>query len=84
MAEVVAAIGVVGSVASIAAEGFKLYRTLDTFVENVKGADNDVKCIANDVKDTAVVLNQLENNLRLEEEAMSTWLLILAFSLETH
>ena len=46
----------VGSVVSIAAEGFKLSSTLNKYVDSVKNANKDIKTIANGVNDTAVVL----------------------------
>ncbi|KAK3168027.1 hypothetical protein OEA41_004473 [Lepraria neglecta] len=70
MAEFIAVVGVVGSVVSIAAEGFKLSSTLNKYVDSIKNANKYIKTIANGVNDTAVVLQQLGNNLKLEEESM--------------
>ena len=68
MAEV---LGIVGSVVGIAAEGIKLSHTLNTYAQKVRYAGNEVKGVANDIQDTAVVLDQLGQNLKSEENYMS-------------
>ena len=68
MAEIVAVVGVVASVASIADEGLKIYGYLNTYIEKIRNADRDIAGFANDVRDTSVVLQQLGVNLDLEKE----------------
>ena len=72
MAEAVALFGVAGTVVTLAAEGLKLWHTLDLYCEQVKYSNEEVQGIARDVKDTAVVLEQLGANMKLEEEMNST------------
>ena len=71
MAEIVAVIGIVGSVAGVAAEGIKLSNTLNSYISQVKYAAKEIQGVTNDVRDTTVVLQQLGDNLKLEEETMS-------------
>ena len=68
MAEVIAVLGVINSVVGIAAEGLKLSQTLNTYINNVKFAEKEIRGIARDVKHTAVVIGQLGENLKLEEK----------------
>lgn len=67
MAEVV---GIVGTTLGVAAEGLRISQTLHEFMENVRLADTDIKEVAADVSSTAVVLQQFEANLKLDEESM--------------
>lgn len=67
MAEV---FGIVGAAVGVAAEGLRLSQTLYEFVENVRLADTDIKEVADDVSSTAVVLQQFEASLKLDEESM--------------
>lgn len=64
-------LGVVSSVVALASEGLKLCRTLDLYRESVKYSDKEAHGIARDIKDTAVVLEQLGANMKLEEEILS-------------
>ena len=75
MAEAVAVVGVVASIASIVAEGIKATNALNTYIEGVKNAEEDMKCIVNEIKEITVVLNQIEDNMKLEQQ--SPGLLIL-------
>ena len=59
----VSAIGLVGSVAGIAAEGLKLSETLFQYYNKFKRADNDLQSVAIDVNNTSIVLKQLVQNL---------------------
>lgn len=70
MAEVIAVIGAVASVASIAAEGIKLSHTLSSYVETVRHADKSIAWTADDVRNTSIVLEQFAANLKVEEETM--------------
>ena len=65
-------VGAVGAVVSIASEGFKLSNALYVYFQKVKHAQEDVERISKDVKNTAVVLKQLEENLKLELGAQGT------------
>ena len=69
MAEAVAVVGAVASVASIAAEGIKVSNALNTYIDGVKYAEKDARFIASEIKDTTVVLTQLEDNLRMEQQS---------------
>lgn len=64
------AFGIVGAAIGVAAEGLRLSQTLHEFVENVRLADTDIKEVADDVASTAVVLQQFEASLKLDEESM--------------
>lgn len=64
------AIGIVGAAVGIAAEGLRLSQTLYEFVEKARLADADIKEIADDVKSTAIVLEQFGASLKLDEESM--------------
>jgi hypothetical protein len=68
MAEVIAALGVVASVAQLADYGFKLSVKLYTFGESVYTADKSIKIISNDVSLTSTVLNELCRVLESDEE----------------
>jgi hypothetical protein len=68
MAEVIAALGVVASVAQLADYGFKLSVKLYTFGESVYTADRSIKIISNDVSLTSTVLNELCRVLEFDEE----------------
>ena len=68
MAEIIAVVGVVASVASIADEGLKIYGYLNTYIEKIRNTDRDIAGFANDVRDTSVVLQQLGGSLDLEKE----------------
>ncbi len=59
MAEVIAALGVVASVAQLADYGFKLSIKLYTFSKAVSTADESIKSISNDVSLTSTVLKEL-------------------------
>lgn len=71
MAELLAVLSVAGSVVNIAAEGIRLSNKLNNYVQNVKYAEKEICAIARDVKDTAIMLQQLGDNLEMEREAMS-------------
>ena len=79
MAEVIAVIGVVASVASIAAEGVKVSNSLNTYIDSIKYAEEDLRYIASEIKDTTVVLSQLEDNLRLEQQSTGVFSLFCEF-----
>lgn len=64
------AFGIVGAAIGVAAEGLRLSQTLYDFVENVRLADTDIKEVADDVSSTAIVLQQFEASLKLDEESM--------------
>lgn len=64
------AIGVIGATIGIAAEGFRLSRTLCDLVNKVRLADTDIKEIGDDVSSTAVVLQQVGASLKLDEKSM--------------
>lgn len=64
------AFGIVGAAIGVAAEGLRLSQTLYEFVENVRLADTDIKEVADDVSSTAVVLQQFETSLKLDEESI--------------
>jgi hypothetical protein len=68
MAEVLIVIGAISSVMGIAAEGLKLSSTLNSCVEKVRSAGRDIKDVVQDVKSTAVLLQQFGENLRMEKE----------------
>jgi hypothetical protein len=59
MAEVIAALGVIASVAQLAEYGFKLSVKLYSFSETVYTADKSIKSISNDVSLTSTVLKEL-------------------------
>lgn len=67
MAEVVAAIGVVASVAQLADFGFRLSLKLFTFSKAVASADSSIKDISNDVSFTSTVLKELCQILQDDE-----------------
>lgn len=66
MAEAVAVIGVVASVAQLADYGFKLSVKLFTFGEAVYAADRSIKSISNDVSLTSTVLKELSEILKAD------------------
>ena len=68
MAEAIAVLGVISSVVGVAAEGFKLSQTLNTYIENYKYAEKEITGVASDVKGTAIILAQFEENLKLEQK----------------
>jgi hypothetical protein len=68
MAEVIAALGVVASVAQLADCGFKLSVKLYTFSEAVYTADKSLKAISNDVSITSTVLKELCRIIETDEE----------------
>jgi hypothetical protein len=68
MAEVIAALGVVASVAQLADYGFKLSVKLYTFGESVYTADKSIKTISNDVSLTSTVLKELCLIIESDEE----------------
>ncbi|KUJ08200.1 uncharacterized protein LY89DRAFT_677091 [Mollisia scopiformis] len=59
MAEAIAALGVIASVAQLADYGFKLSIKLYSFSETVYTADRSIKSISNDVSLTSTVLKEL-------------------------
>jgi hypothetical protein len=67
MAEVIAAIGVVASVAQLAEYGFKLSIKLFTFSQAVSTADQSIKGISNDVSLTSTVLQELCHIIKSDE-----------------
>ena len=64
-------IGVIASVSGIAAEGIKLSNALYSYAHKVKHAEEDMKSISKDIKNTAVVLNQLEEILEQNSRGKS-------------
>lgn len=64
-------LGVAGTVVGLASEGLRLCQTLDLYCEKVKYSEKEVQGIAHDIRDTAVVLEQLGANIKLEEELLS-------------
>lgn len=67
MAEVLAAIGIVASVAQLADYGFKLSVKLFTFSQAVLTADASIKGISNDVSLTSTVLQELGHIIKADE-----------------
>lgn len=67
MAEVVAALGVVASVAQLADFGFRLSIKLLTFSNAIASADTSVKGISNDVSLTSAVLKELYRILQEDD-----------------
>jgi len=67
MAEVIAALGIVASVAQLADFGFKLSVKLFTFSKAVASADTSIKEISNDVSLTSTVLKELCQILKADE-----------------
>ena len=78
MAEAIVILGVAGTVVGLASEGLRLCQTLDLYCEKVKNSEKEVQGIAHDIRDTAVVLEQLGANIKLEEELLSK---LVAYSL---
>lgn len=78
MAEAIVILGVAGTVVGLASEGLRLCQTLDLYCEKVKYSEKEVQGIARDIRDTAVVLEQLGANIKLEEELLSK---LIAYSL---
>jgi hypothetical protein len=67
MAEVIAAIAIVASVAQLADYGFKLSVKLFTFSQAVSSADQSIKGISNDVSLTSTVLQELSLIFKADE-----------------
>ena len=67
MAEVIAVVGIVASVAQLADFGFKLSVKLFTFSKAVASADTSIKDISNDVSLTSTVLKELCQVLQADE-----------------
>jgi hypothetical protein len=67
MAEVIATLGIVASVAQLADFGFKLSVKLYTFSNAVASADTSIKEISNDVSLTSTVLKELCQILQADE-----------------
>ncbi|KAG9233068.1 hypothetical protein BJ875DRAFT_496955 [Amylocarpus encephaloides] len=67
MAEVIAAIGVIASVAQLADFGFKLSVKLFSFSQAVSNADSSIKGISNDVSLASTVLQELCGILKADE-----------------
>lgn len=67
MAEVIAALGVIASVAQLADYGFKLSVKLYSFSETVYSADKSIKSISNDVSLTSTVLKELCQVIKLDD-----------------
>jgi hypothetical protein len=68
MAEVIATLGVVTSVAQLADYGFKLSVKLYNFSEAIYTADKSIKTISNDVSLTSTVLKELCIIIESDEE----------------
>lgn len=68
MAELLAALGAISAVGTIASEGTKLSREINDYIRKARSADKDIKLIAHDVESTAMLLQQFEKNLRMEQE----------------
>lgn len=66
MAEAIAVIGVVASVAQLADYGFKLSVKLFTFSEAVYSADRSIRNMSNDVSLTSTVLKELSEILKAD------------------
>lgn len=66
MAEAIAALGVVASVAQLADYGFKLSVKLFTFSEAVYSADKSIKNMSDDVSLTSAVLKELSEILKAD------------------
>jgi hypothetical protein len=67
MAEVLAAIGIVATVAQLADYGFKLSVKLFTFSQAVSTADHSIKEISNDVSVTSTVLQELGHIIKSDD-----------------
>ena len=67
MAEAIAAIGIVASVAQLADYGFKLSVKLFSFSRAVSAADESIKAISNDVSLTSAVLQELCRIIKSDE-----------------
>lgn len=71
MAEALAAIGVVASVAQLADFGFKLSLKLYTFSSTVSAASASIKALSSDVSLTSTVLKELCIIIKLDESSSS-------------
>lgn len=69
MAEVLAAIGIVASVAQLADYGFKLSLKLYTFSSTVSSASDSIKSLSSDVSLTSTVLQELCLIIKSDEES---------------
>ncbi len=67
MAEVMAALGIVASVAQLADYGFKLSMKLFAYSEAVYSADKSIKSISSDVSLTSTVLRELCGIIKSDE-----------------
>ena len=67
MAEALAAIGIIASIAQLADYGFKLSVKLYTFAEAVSSADRSINTISNDVSLTSTVLRELSEILKADD-----------------
>jgi hypothetical protein len=72
MAEALAAIGVIASVAQLADYGFKLSIKLFAYSESVSRADASIQSLSNEVSLTSAVLRELSNSLQADEEEDGT------------
>ena len=68
MAEI---LGIIGSVGTIAGEGLRLSNALYSFAQKAKHAEQDMKHISKEIKNTAVILRQLESILAQESRGSS-------------
>lgn len=68
MAELLAALGAISAVGTIVSEGTKLSREIHDYIRRVQSAEKDIKLIAHDVESTAMLLQQFEKNLKMEQE----------------
>jgi hypothetical protein len=71
MAEALAAIGAVASIAQLADLGFKLSIKLFAFGEAVANADRSVKSLANEISLTSTVLRELGDVITSNENHVS-------------
>ncbi|KAK0105889.1 hypothetical protein ONS95_004402 [Cadophora gregata] len=69
MAEVLAAIGIVASVAQLAEYGFKLSLKLYTFSSSVSSASTSIKALSSDVSLTSTVLQELCLIIKSDEDS---------------
>ena len=68
MAEVIAALGILASIAQLADYGFKLSIKLYTFSSAVSTADTSIRSISNDVSLTSSVLQELCRIIKSDDE----------------
>ena len=74
MADPITALGLAATIATIASEGYKLFKETREYIKKVKQANDTIRGIVGDINSTAVSLEQLGENLAQEEKFKSTLL----------